>query len=209
MKPWRIGITGGIGSGKTRVCSIFSSLGYRVYSADDRAKWLMTHDEKLVENIRMLFGNMAYLPDGSLNRSLISQKVFADTELLSQLNACVHPVTGRDFEEWVNTTPKDYRRSFVLKEAAILFESGAHKTSDAVISVYAPKNIRISRVINRDQTTRAAVLARMDKQWTEADKIFRSDFVIYNDGVEPLSTQITAAIRFFENKFSQGKTTPG
>lgn len=209
MNPWRIGITGGIGSGKSRVCTIFSALGYRVYSADDRARWLMAHDEKLVGNIRRLFGDEAYLSDGSLNRSLISQKVFSDAALLSQLNAYVHPVTGQDFEDWVTHTPADYSRSFVLKEAAILFESGAYKTSDAVISVYAPKNIRVSRVVTRDHTTREAVFSRMNKQWPESEKIFRSDFVIYNDGIQPLSTQVTAAIRFLEQKFSQGKTTPG
>ncbi|MDX2245197.1 MAG: dephospho-CoA kinase [Bacteroidia bacterium] len=208
MNLWKIGITGGIGSGKSRVCMIFASLGYRIYSADDRARWLMTHDEELKESIRNLFGEDAYLPDGSLNRDKIGKTVFSNGDMLSRLNAAVHPVTARDFEDWVTQTPAGYSKSFVIKEAAILFESGAYKTADAVVSVYAPKNIRIQRVVERDHTTPKAVQDRMNKQWSEVEKILRSDFVIYNDSLHPLTVQVTEAIRFLEKKMLTGIPLP-
>lgn len=208
MSILKIGITGGIGSGKTRVCRIFSSLGYEVYYADERAKWLMVNDPGLIAGVKDLFGEEAYLPDGALNRKFIGQIAFSDPGVLQQLNSIVHPVTGRDFEEWAKKVKADYAKAFVLKEAAILYESGAYLKSDGVITVYAPKSVRISRVIQRDSTSPEAVLQRMDKQWPESEKMFRSDFMIINDGNHPLTTQVASAIRFFE-RMAQGKTTPG
>ncbi|MEZ4829589.1 MAG: dephospho-CoA kinase [Bacteroidia bacterium] len=208
MKLPVIGITGGIGSGKSRVCEVFAALGYRIYDADSRAKWLMVHDVVLKENIRDLMGEEAYFPDETLNRAYIGQRVFSDGALLSRLNGLVHPATARDFDAWVENTPDTYPHTFLLREAAILFESGAYKTSDAVITVYAPKNIRINRVISRDKTTREAVIARMDKQWAESEKLLRSDFTIFNDGTHSLALQVRAAIAFFQKSLLTEKLRP-
>ncbi|MEL6133908.1 MAG: dephospho-CoA kinase, partial [Bacteroidota bacterium] len=190
-----VGITGGIGSGKSLVGRIFVSLGYRLYEADSRAKILMIENPRIVEGVKGLFGAEAYLDDGTLNRAYIGKIVFNDQHKLQQLNAIVHPETGRDYLEWVAATPKDYDKSFVLKEAAILYESGAHKSTDAVLSIYAPQSLRIQRVADRDQTDTSAVKARMDKQWAEWEKYRRADFTIINDGIHLLLPQVKAAIQ--------------
>ncbi|MEL6624618.1 MAG: dephospho-CoA kinase [Bacteroidota bacterium] len=192
-----VGITGGIGSGKSLVGQIFTSLGYRLYEADARAKSLMIENQRIIDGVKNLFGEASYGKDGSLNRAFIGKIVFSDQEKLQQLNAIVHPETGRDYLEWVAATPDDYDKPFVLKEAAILYESGAYKSTDAVLSVYAPQSVRIQRVIDRDQTHAAAVKARMDKQWSEWEKYRRADFTIINDGNHLLLPQVKAAIQFF------------
>lgn len=192
-----IGITGGIGSGKSLIASLFEGMGYAIYAADQRAKALMTQDPELVAGVKNLFGPEAYLPDASLNRTLIGSIVFKDAAMLSRLNALVHPATGRDYIHWQSEiAASGYDRPFVLKEAAILFESGAYKLSDLVISVYAPKQLRIQRVIQRDQSSAEAVAARMSKQWPEQEKMQRADFVIINDGQHHLIPQVREAIRF-------------
>ena len=192
-----VGITGGIGSGKSLIGQIFTSLGYRLYEADARAKSLMIENQRIIDGVKNLFGEASYGKDGSLNRAFIGKIVFSDQEKLQQLNAIVHPETGRDYLEWVAATPDDYDKPFVLKEAAILYESGAYKSTDAVLSVYAPQSVRIQRVIDRDQTHAAAVKARMDKQWSEWEKYRRADFTIINDGNHLLLPQVKAAIQFF------------
>ncbi|MEL6650872.1 MAG: dephospho-CoA kinase [Bacteroidota bacterium] len=200
MKVLGIGITGGIGSGKSYVCRLFEERGYRVYYADQRAKLLMTEDEVLVSGVKSLFGPESYHEDGSLNRAHVGKIAFGDPEKLQQLNALVHPATGRDYLRWIGEIPADYPHDFVLKEAAILYESGAYKASDAVITVYAPKNIRLQRVLERDGADEQSVLQRMNKQWPEWKKLRRADFYIINDGKEALGPQIETAITFFAAK---------
>lgn len=185
----KIGITGGIGSGKSTACKIFEELGIPVYYSDQRGKWLMQYDAELKSQIKELFGAAAYLETGELNRAFIAQLVFNDESLLKQLNQLVHPAVGKDGEAWHNQQ-KDV--PYTLKEAAILFESGGHKLMDYVIVVSAPEEIRIQRVVKRDHTTPEAVKARIDKQWPEAELIKRSDFVLKNDGVQALIPQILA-----------------
>lgn len=203
MKQVRsVGITGGIGSGKSLICNTFRSLGYRVYDADSRAKALMAEDAELVSGIKALLGEAAYRPDGSLDRAYVGGIVFQNPDKLAQLNQLVHPATGRDFARWMAETPEDYRKPFVLKEAAILYESGAWKQSDGVISVYAPKSLRLRRVMARDQAPEEAVIARMDKQWPELEKLRRADFAIFNDGEHLIAPQVAAAIRFFMEKWA-------
>lgn len=197
MKLLKIGITGGIGSGKSRVASIFESLGYKIYLADDRAKVLMHSDPEVVASVTKVFGADAYYPDGQLNRAYLGGIVFNDPQKLQELNRIVHPATGRDFQHWVSEIPDSYNKRLVFKEAAILFESGAYLAADGVITVYAPKSIRIERVMSRDNTDEASVLARMDKQWPENEKIQRADFVIVNDGKNLLAPQVRKAIQFF------------
>lgn len=193
-----IGITGGIGSGKSLVSKVLTDLGYPVYDADSRAKFLMVSDDQIRQAIVAIFGPEAYLRDGSLNRSHLSTRAFKEPALLEQLNQVVHPATGKDFKQWkhnqqqISPAPR-----LLFKEAAILFESGAWKGVDAVLMVYAPKAVRIHRVMQRDQTNREAVLARINRQWPETKKAGLADFVIYNDGTHHLLPQVAAALRYF------------
>ena len=182
----KIGITGGIGSGKSTVCKIFEVLGIPVYYADDRAKWLMNNDKKLIEGVKSVFGNEAY-HDGTLNRPFIADIVFNDKSKLAELNALVHPAVFQDGVAW---NEANANAPYTLKEAAILFESGSYLTVDKIITVFTPKEIRIKRVLMRDDTTREAIEARMDKQMPEEEKIERSDFVIHNDDEHSLIEQV-------------------
>ncbi len=187
LKLMKLGITGGIGSGKSTVCKIFEVLGIPVYYADDRAKWLMNNDTKLIKGVKSTFGDEAYHPDGTLNRPFIADIVFNDKSKLAELNALVHPAVFQDGVAW---NEANANAPYTLKEAAILFESGSYLTVDKVITVFTPKEIRIQRVLTRDDTTREAIEARMDKQMPEEEKIERSDFVIYNDDEHSLIEQV-------------------
>ncbi|MFK7935655.1 MAG: dephospho-CoA kinase [Saprospiraceae bacterium] len=182
-----IGITGGIGSGKTTVCKIFATLGIPIYYADDRAKALMVEDKDLVKQITDIFGEAAYLSDGQLNRGHIAQIAFSDADKLAQLNAAVHPAVGKDTLKWQQ---EQSGVPYTLREAALLFESGGYKNLDQVITVFAEQEIRLARVLKRDNTTREAVLARMNKQMPEAEKLKLADFVIQNNGTESLIQQV-------------------
>ena len=181
----KIGITGGIGSGKTTVARVFEVLGIPVYYADDEAKRLMNTDEKLKEKIQLQFGNNVY-KDGKLDRKHLSEIVFNNPEKLQLLNALVHPATLKDAEKWMQAQSTTYS----LKEAALIFESGAHEHLDYVIGVTAPAPLRILRTMQRDGITREEVLARMDKQMDETIKMKLCDFVIKNDEQEMLLPQV-------------------
>lgn len=183
----KVGITGGIGSGKTTVCKIFELLGIPVYYADDRAKLLMTENEAVVTEVKKAFGEEAYFKDGSLNRSYLSSIVFKDEEQLKRLNSIVHPAVYLDGESW-HAAQKDV--PFTLKEAALFFENGSNLLMDKMICVTAPEDLRIQRVIDRDGTTEAAVRARMDKQLPESIKVEGSDYIINNDGSKSLLIQV-------------------
>ncbi|MDP5171128.1 MAG: dephospho-CoA kinase [Bacteroidia bacterium] len=191
-----IGITGGIGSGKSMVSMILRKTGAPVYDADSRAKYLMVHDPALRSGIVELFGSDSYTSEGELNRSLISARAFSDPGILTQLNALVHPATGRDFFDWIELQ-KSEGHLLAFKEAAILFESGAYLACDAVITVYAPSRTRVERVIVRDKVAADAVMARMARQWPEQQKIQRSDWMIINDGRQALIPQVLKAIAHF------------
>lgn len=183
----KIGITGGIGSGKTTVCHIFASLGIPVYNADRRAKWLMTNEPELVRSIKELFGPEAYYENGQLNRQHLGDIIFAEPEKREQLNALVHPAVWRDGDRW-NEENRD--APYTLKEAALIFESGGDKLLDKIIVVTAPEDIRITRVVRRDGVERAAVKARIAAQMPESEKVVRADFVIVNDGKQLLIPQV-------------------
>ena len=185
--PLKIGITGGIGSGKTTVCKIFSTLGIPVYNADDRAKYLMTNNLEIIDKLKQLFGEAAYLPDGNLNRQHIAQIAFNDPTILQQLNAIVHPAVYEDGLAW-QAAQKNV--PYTLKEAALLFESGSYLALDKIITVFAPKEIRLQRVVARDKTDPAEVIARMNKQMEDTKKIQLADFVIFNDGKHALIPQV-------------------
>ena len=187
-----IGITGGIGSGKTTVCKIFETLGIPAYYADDRAKALMTNDLRLVATIKNTFGDEAYLPDGALNRSYLAATVFGNTEKLAQLNAIVHPAVIADGIAWQQAQTLV---PYTLKEAALLIESGSYKNMDKIIVVVAPLELRVARVMHRDGATEAAVQARIAQQLSDAERQKYADFTIYNNGAQSLVEQVVAIHR--------------
>ena len=176
----KVGLTGGIGSGKSTVSKILISKGFSVYNSDNRAKWLMNNSDNLKSNIISIFGNKAYIK-GSLNRKYLSAKVFNDSLKLKALNNLVHPLVAIDFKNWLlNQKSKD----FVFKEAAILIESGAYKEMDKIIVVSCPENIRLERVLKRDGNSPELVKKRMQNQISETEKINHADFVVKNNGNE-------------------------
>lgn len=183
-----IGITGGIGSGKSTVARVFGLLGIPVYSADDAAKEIMVKDTLLVAQIKAHFGPEAYLADGTLHRKFISNIVFNDKAQLAVLNSLVHPATIRDSAAWAAQQDAPY----VIKEAALMFETESFHYVDKVICVYAPEALRIHRVMKRDKVTRNDVLARMHKQIDDRIKMKLADYVIYNDEQQMIIPQVLA-----------------
>jgi dephospho-CoA kinase len=181
----KIGLTGGIGSGKSSVAGIFNVLGIPVFDADTSAKSIMENDIELAASIKDLFGNESYL-NGKLNRSYVANLVFNDSYKLDQLNALVHPVTISASNTWA----EQQKTPYVVKEAALLFESGSAAGLDYVIGVYAPQHIRIKRVMDRDKLTREQVLARMNCQVNEEIKMKLCDFVLVNDEQQLLIPQV-------------------
>jgi len=186
----KVGITGGIGSGKTTVCAIFERLGVPVYYSDKRAKDLMQEDKQLVLKIRNLFGESAYNEDKSLNRVYIAEQVFGNESKLLALNELVHPAVKKDYESWASILEnKGY--PYCIKEAALLVESGSYKDLDKLIVVTAPVEDRISRVIARDGTTAEQVKKRIDAQLPDEQKLKLADYVIINDKATDLVPQVT------------------
>ena len=185
----KAGITGGIGSGKSTVCKIFEKLGIPVYYADERAKYLMQHEHHLIDEIRKTFGADIY-DSGKLNRKLLAERVFNDSNKLKQLNALVHPAVFHDTEDWIEEQ-KALKVPYVLKEAALLIESGSYKSLDKLIVVTAPLEKRIDRVIDRDNSTREEIIARINHQLPDEEKIKLADYVIENSGdLEYLNQQV-------------------
>ena len=195
--PLKIGVTGGIGSGKTRVCTLFEYLGFRVFYADKEARQLMHSDPDLIDSVKNLLGKEAYTEDGALNRAWVGAKVFNDPQLLAALNGLVHPATRRHFERWYQEESATYGQPFLLYEAAILYEGGGERQVDGVLTVYAPKALRIKRVCDRDNVKEQQVLDRMGNQWPDAQKVAKADFVIYNDGAHHLIPQVLEGAKFF------------
>lgn len=181
----KVGITGGMGSGKSTIAKVFEVLGIPVYYADNAAKKLMNENVSLKEKLIAVFGKEIYLK-GVLNRTYLSGLVFNNPEKLIQLNNIVHPATIVDAENWM----QQQHSSYAIKEAAILFESGANKYLDKVIGVFAPIELRINRVIQRDNSTKDAVIARMNKQMEEEKKMKLCDYVITNDEKELVIPQV-------------------
>lgn len=186
----KVGITGGIGSGKSTVCHIFSVLGIPVYDADSRAKWLQTHDSLLQNQIIQHFGNAAYLPDGSLNRGYLASQVFNQPEKLKLLNSLVHPRVAEDSATWL-AQQQAAGKPYAIKEAALMIEAGSYKQLDVLIVVTAPDEVRIARVLQRDpQRSPEEIAAIISKQMPESEKIKMADYVIVNDGNHLLIPQV-------------------
>jgi len=185
---YQLGLTGGIGSGKTLVCSILEKLGVPVYYADSAARRLMNSEAKLRKSIIGIFGDEVY--NGTiLDRNLLASKVFGNQEMLERLNAMVHPEVRKDYSGWVESQ-KD--APYVVEEAAILFESGADRLLDGSVLVYAPEALRIQRVMKRDGVDEKSVRSRMIHQMDEDKKRERADHIIYNDEKEMLLPQVIA-----------------
>lgn len=193
----KVGITGGIGSGKTIVCFVFQRLGVPVYDADSRAKYLLTSNKLISDSIKDRFGNDLYTNE-TLDRKKLADIVFNNPDALKDLNSIIHPAVKKDFEQWMKTIKAPY----VIKEAAILFESGANKHLDKIITVTAPESLRIQRTMQRDNALEIEIKKRMSFQSSDEYKIQNSDFVIINDNnclVFPQIIQIHEKIMSFKN----------
>lgn len=182
-----IGVTGGIGSGKTTVCRLFEALGIPVYDADTRAKALMTTNESLKRELVRAFGAAVYFADGLLNRAYLAELVFKNNENLQVLNRLVHPLVAQDALDW-HTTQQN--TPYTLREAALLIESGSYRQLDYLILVTAPLALRLERVMQRDNTTANEVQARMAKQLSDDEKRPFAQFFIENNGVLDLQAQV-------------------
>lgn len=193
----KIGITGGIGSGKTTICKVFGTLGIPVFYADTVAKEMMVSDEILVDGVKNAFGTESYTDQGLLNNKYIAAIVFNNADQLAKLNALVHPAVFRAFDKWVEQVPG--KVPYILKEAALLFESGSYKMCDQNILVIAPKKIRLQRVMQRDGLTEEQVSARMNKQMSDEEKSKFADHIIYNNETDPLIIQVTRLHQLFLN----------
>lgn len=186
--PLQIGITGGIGSGKSLVCKIFSVLGAPVYDADSRAKAIMTTDGILVGQIKKEFGDLAYNANGSLNRSYLSEQIFQNPQQREKLNALVHPRVALDTEQWMD---QQKGRAYVIREAALMFESGSYKNLDVSILVTAPDWLRMKRVLQRDpQRSEEAVRKIMEVQMPEEESKKLANFIIENNEAQLILPQI-------------------
>ena len=190
-----LGLTGGIGSGKTTIAKYIQSLGIPVYIADDEAKKILQLPETLI-SLKLVFGN-AIFDNETLNKDKLSNIVFNNPEMLKQLNQIIHPAVKRDFENWLIANKN---HPIVVKEAAILFESGSYKDCDAVITIVAPLNSRIQRIMARDNTIYEAVLSRINNQWTDEMRIEKSDYVIENEDVNIACKQTENILKTLSNQ---------
>ena len=181
----RIGLTGGLGSGKSTVAHIFEVLGIPVYYADDASKRLMNDDAKVKEAVQNMFGKEAYTEE-KLDRKYLAEIVFKDENKLALLNSIVHPATLQDAAEWMNKQTAPY----AIKEAALIFESGSHTSLDYVIGVKAPLELRLQRALKRDNITKDEAMQRVNKQMDEEEKIGLCNFIITNDEKQMVIPQV-------------------
>ena len=178
MKPKLIGITGGIGAGKSTVSSICKHLGFKVYNSDQRAKEIVSEDSIIKKKLISFFGNNIY-KNGVFDRKFLSDKIFNDKSSLQQINSIIHPAVKKDFNSWVINNSNE---KILFKESALLLESGAYKELDKIILIVSDKNLRVSRVLNRDQNrSKKEIESIIDKQIDEVDAIKYADIVIDNN----------------------------
>jgi len=191
-----IGLTGGIGSGKTMIAELFRINGIPVYESDARSKALCQSDKKLMDGLKELFGDDVFNPDGCLNRPFMAKAIFSNKALLQAANNLIHPVVIQDFKRWV--TCQD--ASIVVQETAILFEANLENSVDWVVCVTAPEEVRIQRTCVRSGLSPEEVHARMRNQLSDGELIRRSDFIICNDGLTPLIPQVDALLKTLAEK---------
>lgn len=190
-----IGLTGGIGSGKTTIANYFKSKGIPVYIADDEAKNILQTKEVQLE-IKAAFGNTVF-SDDKVDKSKLAESVFTDPEKLKILNSIIHPKVKNHFDNWVE---KHQNFPFVIKEAAILFESGSYKLCDKIITIVVPLEERIQRVIHRDTTSYENVMKRINNQWTDGQRMSKSDYIIYNSDLEIAKKQANSILKILKNQ---------
>jgi dephospho-CoA kinase len=189
-----IGLTGGIGSGKTTIANFFATHGIPVYIADDEAKKIMEFPE-ISKAIRNNFGDIVY-ENNVLNRAMLAEIVFNNPQKLDLLNQIVHPAVKKHFDEWLLLHDKV---PFVIKESAILFESGSYKNCDMIITVVVPLETRIERVLHRDKTNLQNVLDRIKNQWTDEQRISKSDYIIHNTTVKEAQKEVVKILNLLKN----------
>lgn len=181
----KIGLTGGIGSGKSTVARILLAMGYPVYFSDDRAKYLTDNNETIRAGLITLLGEQIYVNE-LLDRKALAAAIFSDDALRQKVNDLIHPIVREDFDHWVALQ----KQTLVFNEAAILFETGASERFDAMVLVTAPEEMRVKRVMDRDKCTREEVLGRIHNQWSDERKKGLADVVLNNDDVHPLIKQV-------------------
>jgi dephospho-CoA kinase len=186
-----IGITGGIGSGKSVVSRILQLMGYPIYSSDQRAKEIMIENQSIISGLKNLFGEEAYT-NSNLNRSYIAAQIFQDDAKRIAMNQLVHPAVREDFQSWIN---QHQHASILFQESALLFETGNYKSFDGIILVTAPEKVRMQRVKERDQLTDEQIQARFNAQLSEEEKVKLTNHIIYNDGNQLLVPQILDLLR--------------
>jgi dephospho-CoA kinase len=186
----KVGITGGIGSGKTTVCRMFETLGIPIFYADIQAKRLMETSPYVKSQVVDLLGEKSYFPNGKPDRKFIAGLVFTDSTLLDSINKIIHPLVHAEADRWYDGLKTENNTPFCLYEAALLVENGSFKMQDALIVVTCPEEIRLERVMLRDKALRQEVQQKIDNQLPEEDKIRVADFIIKNDGTQPLIPQV-------------------
>lgn len=188
----RIGVTGGIGSGKTYICDLLRTKGYPIYNCDDEAKRLMASDKNIHAALTALIGADTYLPDGSINRPAIARYLFANPGNASKINAIVHPVVKEDYKRWSRRYPVS------IMECAILFESGFDTLVDRSVLIYAPSSIRLQRAMLRDNASADQILARMSHQIADEEARQRADYIFDHTDYSTTESEITKLINYIE-----------
>lgn len=183
----KVGVTGGIGSGKSTVCALFATLGIPIYNADERAKWLMNHDALVIERVKDLIGKEAYDANQKANNKLIASIVFRDKILLDALNQIIHPAVKCDSEKWYTAQQS---HPYIIKESALLFETGMDKNMDKNILVISPEALKLTRLLDRDHTTVEAIKERMNHQMKDTEKMPMADYIIRNGEENSLIEQV-------------------
>lgn len=192
--PIKVGVTGGIGSGKSKVCSILEEMGYPVYYSDIASKHIVNTNKHIRTQLIELLGPEVYIGN-ELNKTFLATKLFNNDEIRESVNQIIHPIVREEFQKWVNTK----EATIVFNEAAILIETGSYKLLDYIVLVIAPEELRIQRIMNRDSISKEDVLLRMEKQWSDEEKQKFADYIIHNDGT-PLKEQIDSLIASIKNR---------
>ncbi len=198
----KVGITGGMGSGKSTVCNILKNLGVPVFSSDDVGKMLLNNDDYLKSQIKKKFDSDMYTSSGTIDRERMARLVFNNPDELKKLNELVHPRVKAEFDSWCK---KNEKKPYVVKEAAILFETDQHKELDKMVTVFCPKEERIRRIIKRDEVTKESVEKRMLHQYSDAERNALADFIIMNDGNEELLPQVKELHELLLNEYTRDK----
>lgn len=197
MNALKIGVTGGIGSGKTTVCKVFSSFGIPIYDSDINAKKIINSDQSVINIYKKYFGEDIY-ESGTLNTKKVAKIIFSDEKILREVEKYVHKAVRNDFNNWATKQ----NSKIVINEAAIMFESGSYKNMDKIITVSAPEEVRIERVMKRNSITKEEVIRRIKLQLDDAEKIKLSDFVIYADDEMLVVPQVLKILKKLEEYFA-------